>query len=294
MLDRLRARRHRAAQRYQSRLAEALGGRRIVITGASSGIGRAFALQAAAAGAEAILVARREEQLERVAEEFAKLGGVAHIQAADLSDPYAAGRLAETILREHGPVDVLVNNAGRSIRRPVADTKPEDFGRLVDVNYLGPTALTMSLLPGMLERGAGHVIQISTIGVQTGAPNFSAYVAAKAAADHFARTLRLELGGRGVRVTTIQVPLVRTPMLTPTRIYRAFPAQSLDRAARRIGEAVIRRPVRIAPRWTTLIEVIHAVAPGLLQWVFTVGHEPFHKLMKRRLDRMERRSRDSG
>ena len=283
----------RSSERHRIRLADALRGRRILITGASSGIGRAFALQVADSGAEAILVARRQEELERVAEEFGQHGGSAQIHAADLSDPDAAGRLAETILHEHGPVDVLVNNAGRSIRRALVDTKTDDFRGLVDVNYLGPVALTMGLLPAMLERGEGHIVQISTIGVQTGAPNFSAYVAAKAATDHFARTLRLELGGRGIRVTTIQVPLVRTSMMAPTRIYRAFPAQGLDKAANRIGRAVIRRPVRIAPWWATLLEVIHAVIPGALQWVFTLGHDPFHKLMAKRLERLERRSRET-
>jgi NAD(P)-dependent dehydrogenase (short-subunit alcohol dehydrogenase family) len=281
----------RAARKYRARLRHALQGRRILITGASSGIGRAFALQAAEAGADAILVARREEELERVAAEFERLGGTARVYATDLSDSAVCQRLAETVLRKDGTVDILVNNAGRSIRRPVVDTKPEDFRKLVEVNYLGPVALTMGLLPAMVERGHGHIVQLSTIGVQTGAPNFSAYVAAKAAADHFARTLRLELGGRGIRVTTIQVPLVRTPMMAPTRIYRAFPAQRLEKAARRIGRAVIRRPVRIAPWWATFIEVIHAVIPGALQWVFKVGHDPFHALMAKRLERMEQRGK---
>ena len=141
------------------------------------------------------------------------------------------------------------------------------------VNYQGPLALTLGLLPAMLAQGRGHIVQISTIGVQTGAPNFAAYVAAKAASDHWVRTLRLELGGRGIDVTTMQVPLVRTPMLAPTRIYEAFPALGVERAARRIGWAVVKRPVRVAPRWTTFLEVMHAVVPGLLQWVFTHGHE---------------------
>ena len=287
MLRRWRA---KAEQRYLARLGEALRGRRMLVTGASSGIGRAFVLQAARAGADLVLVSRGGEELERVAEECERFGGRASVRAADLSSVESCRALAERVLREDGPVDILVNNAGHSIRRAVVEYKVEDLARLMAVNYLGPMALTLGLLPAMLDRGAGHIVQISTIGVQTGAPNFAAYVAAKAASDHFARTLRLELGGRGIAVTTIQIPLVRTAMLAPTRIYDAFPALGAEQAARRIGWAVVRRPVRVAPRWSTLLEVVHAVAPGLLQWIFTHWHEPFHRAMARRLERMNRRN----
>jgi short-subunit dehydrogenase len=286
VLERWNARRER---RYRARLDDALRGRRLLVTGASSGIGRAFALHAARAGARIILVARREDELEQVAVECAAFAARPRVRVVDLASVEESRRLAAAVLAEDGPVDVLVNNAGSSIRRAVVDYKPEDLERLVAVNYLGPMALTLGLLPGMLERGRGHVVQISTIGVQTGAPNFAGYVAAKAASDHFVRTVRLELGGRGIDVTSIQVPLVRTAMLAPTRIYEAFPAQSVEKAARRIGWAVVQRPARVAPRWTTALEVLHAVAPGLLQWVFTRGHGPFHAVMARRLERIERR-----
>jgi short-subunit dehydrogenase len=285
----LRRWRAKAEQRYLARLGEALRGRRMLVTGASSGIGRGFVLQAARAGAELVLVSRRGEELEQVAEECERLGGRARVRTADLASIESCRALAESVLRDDGPVDILVNNAGHSIRRAIVDYKAEDLARLVAVNYLGPMTLTLGLLPAMLDRGAGHIVQISTIGVQTGAPNFAGYVAAKAASDHFARTLRLELGGRGIAVTTIQIPLVRTAMLAPTRIYDAFPALGAEQAARRIGWAVVKRPVRVAPRWSTLLEVVHAVAPGLLQWVFTHGHEPFHRVMARRLKRMNRR-----
>src|SRR5690606_11021474 len=152
----------------------------------------------------------------------------------------------------------------------------EDLERLVAVNYLGPTALTLGLLPAMVARGGGHLVQVSTIGTLTGAPNFASYVASKAAADHFARSLRLELGTRGVAVTTIHMPLVRTPMLAPSRIYEMFPALSVEAAARRIGQAIVRRPIRMAPRWATALEIGHALAPGLLQALFERGHEPLH------------------
>jgi len=275
----------RAEARYRERLRGALRGRRLLVTGASSGIGRAFALHAAAAGAEVLLVARRADELAQVAAECGRVGGRARARPADLGDTAAIRRLAETVLREDGPVDVLVNNAGTSLRRPVLEHRPEDVARLAAVNYLGPMALTLGLLPAMVERGGGHVVQVSTIGTQTGAPNFAAYVGAKAACDHFVRTLRLELGRRGVDVTTIHMPLVRTAMIAPSRIYDVFPALTVERAARRIGRAVVRRPLRVAPRWATALELGYVVAPGLLQWVFTRGHEPFHGWMRRRLDR---------
>ena len=285
MLQRWRA---KAEQRYLARLGDSLRGRRMLVTGASSGIGRAFVLQAARTGAELVLVSRRGEELEQVAEECERLGGRARVRTADLSSIESCQALAESVLREDGPVDILVNNAGHSIRRAAVDHKPEDLARLMAVNYLGPMTLTLALLPAMLARGAGHIVQISTIGVQTGAPNFAAYVAAKAASDHFARTLRLELGGRGIAVTTLQISLVRTAMLARTRIYDAFPALDAEQAARRIGWAVVKRPVRVAPRWSTWLEVAHAAAPGLVQWVFTHAHEPFHRAMARRLERMNR------
>jgi short-subunit dehydrogenase len=266
----------------------------MLLTGASSGIGRAFALQAASAGADAILVARRADELAEVVAECARRGGRAEARTVDLADVAAARALAEAVLAERGPVDVLVNNAGSSLRRPVADHKPADVERLAAINYLGPIALTLGLLPGMLERGGGHVVQVSTIGTLTGAPNFAAYVAAKAAADHFLRSLRLELGGRGVAVTTIHMPLVRTPMLAPSRIYEMFPALTVERAAERLGWAVIRRPLRVAPRWTTGLELVHALAPGLLQRVFTRGHEPLHAWLGRRLARRDQRRGGPG
>jgi NAD(P)-dependent dehydrogenase (short-subunit alcohol dehydrogenase family) len=285
----LRHFRERAEARYRERLREALHGRRVLITGASSGIGRAFALQAAGAGGDLILVARRREELELVAEECRRRGGRARVRPADLADLAATRALAEQVLREDGPVDVLVSNAGVSLRRPAADHKPEDVERLAAVNYLGPAALTLGLLPAMLERGHGHVVHVSTIGTQTGAPLFSAYVAAKAASDHFLRTLRLELGGRGLAVTTIHMPLVRTPMMAPSRIYELFPALTVERAARRVGWAVVRRPLRVAPRWSTALELVHTLAPGLLQWVFTRWHDALHGWLGRRLAQRDRK-----
>jgi NAD(P)-dependent dehydrogenase (short-subunit alcohol dehydrogenase family) len=179
---------------------------------------------------------------------------------------------------------VLVNNAGASLRRPVERSldRADDFRRLVEVNYLGPLALTLGLLPAMLERGRGHVVVVSTIGVQTGAPNFSAYVAAKAAMDHFARTLALEPGGRRIAVTTLHLPLVHTPMLAPTGLYERWPALAVEEAAHRIGWALIRRPARVAPRWATGVELLHTLAPGLMRRAFARWHDPMNRWLGRR------------
>jgi short-subunit dehydrogenase len=260
----------------------------MLVTGASSGIGRAFAIQAGAAGGRLALLARREEELGRVADEIHRKGGTARVYPVDLADLAAVTELAPRIAAD-GRIDLLVHDAALSIRRSIVDTKLEDLERLVAVDYLGAAALTLSLLPPMRAQGFGHIVNVSTIGVLTGAPNFAGYVAAKAAADHFARTLRLELGGEGIRVTQIAMPLVRTPMMAPSRIYRAFPALTVESAAERIGWAIVRRPLRVAPTWTVALELLHALHPAPLQWIFTHLHEPFHALMRRRLSRLERR-----
>jgi short-subunit dehydrogenase len=283
----------RGSARYHARLAAALRGKRVVLTGASSGIGRAFALQAGEAGADLTLVARRATALSDVVAQIERAGGTARAHAVDLGDPEAVGQLVSR-LEAAGPVDVLIHNAGLSIRRALAETRSEDLERLIALDYLGAAVLTLGLLRSMRMRGTGHVVHVSTIGVLTGAPHFGGYVAAKAATDHFLRTLRLELGGQGIRVTQIAMPLVRTPMLAPSRIYRAFPALTVEKAARRIGEATIRQPVRMAPRWAIGLAVLETLVPGLLQWVFTRWHDPFHAWMKRRLARIEGKTDDAS
>lgn len=273
--------------RHRRLLRRALRGRRVLLTGGSSGIGRAFALQAAEAGADLALVARRADALSRVADDVRARGGRARIHPVDLADLDAVADLATT-LSSSEPIDVLVHNAGLSIRRPVSDLRRGDLERLVAVDYLGAAVLTLGLLPSMRARASGHIVHVSTIGVLTGAPLFAGYVAAKAAADHFFRTLGFELAGQGIRVTRIAMPLVRTPMMAPSRIYRAFPALSVDDAAQRIGRAIARRPARVAPRWATALEMLDALAPSLLSWAYRRGHEPFHAWMRRRLARIDR------
>jgi len=268
--------------RYAERLRGAVAGRTVLITGASSGIGRALAHQVAQAGGRLILVARDAARLERTLAEVQALGASAVAMRADLADPAQVRGLVAALERE--AVDVLVNNAGLSIRRPVERSldRPEDFERLIAVNYLGPLVLTLGVLPGMLERDRGHIVCVSSIGVQAGAPNFSGYVASKAAMDHFARALLLELGRRPIRVTTVYLPLVRTPMIEATAIYEAFPALEAQQAARRIGKALIERPVRLAPAWTTALELLHTLAPETMRRTFALLHDPVHRFLARR------------
>ena len=271
----------RQRNRYLAQLRRAIGGRNVVLTGASSGIGRAFALQAGEAGAKLALVARSQEGLTRVREELEALGVPALAFSADLGDRGQVTKLVAELQLRLGSVDALINNAALSLRRPVDQSldRVDDFARLVEVNYLGPVALTLGLLRAMLERNRGQIVNVSTIGVQTGAPNFAAYVASKAAMDHFARALVLELGRRCISVTTVYMPLVRTPMLDPSHIYDAWPALAADQAARRIGRALIRGPVRVAPRWTSAVELLHTLAPGLMRGAFALVHDPVHRWM---------------
>jgi short-subunit dehydrogenase len=282
--------------RYAERLRGAVAGRTVLITGASSGIGRALAHQVAQAGARLILVARDAARLERTLAEVQAHGASAVAIPADLADPAQVRALLDALQRGAESVDVLVNNAGLSIRRSVEDSldRPEDFERLISVNYLGPLVLTLGLLPGMLARKRGHIVDVSTIGVQAGAPNFSGYVASKAAMDHFARALLLELGRRPVRVTTVYMPLVRTPMIEATAIYEAFPALEAQQAARRIGQALIERPVRLAPAWTTALELLHTLAPETMRRTFALLHDPVHRFLARFASARKSRSHRPG
>ena len=215
-----------------ARCKEALDGKHVLITGASSGIGRSTALKVAAAGGVPLLVARNVEKLEEVRAEIVAAGGTAYVYAADISDMESIERLLERVLADHRNVDMLVNNAGRSIRRSIALSydRFHDFERTMQLNYFGAVKLIIGLLPHMRERGSGHIVNVSSIGVQTNPPRFSAYVASKAALDAFTRVVASEVIGDGVTFTTIHMPLVRTPMIAPTKMYDAFPAISPEEA----------------------------------------------------------------
>jgi len=252
--------------RFSPALARAVRGRRVLITGASSGIGRAAALKLGAAGATVLLVARSTERLERIRAAIEKTGGVAYVYPADLSNPEACDLLVKRVLDEHGGVDVLVNNAGRSIRRSLdlAYERFHDYERTMQLNYFGALKLMLCFLPGMRERGDGQIVNVSSIGVQTGEPRFSAYVASKAALDAFSRSASGELVGDGVAISTIYMPLVRTAMSTPTRLYDLMPELTSAQAAELICRAIVRRPRRMALPGAVLTEAAYLIAPRLL------------------------------
>jgi NAD(P)-dependent dehydrogenase (short-subunit alcohol dehydrogenase family) len=255
----------------------AVNGRTVVITGASSGIGRAAAVKLAAAGGIPILVARSIDKLEEVKAEIEGAGGTAYVYACDLSDYDAIDRLVEQLLSEHAAIDILVNNAGRSIRRSVALSydRFHDFERTVGLNYLAPVKLMLGLLPHMRGRRYGHIVNVSSIGVQTNPPRFSAYVASKAALDAWTRVVSSETIGDGVMFTTIHMPLVRTPMIAPTKLYDSFPTISPDEAADLISEAIRAKPKQINTRLGTFGEVAYALAPKAVDQILHMAYKVF-------------------
>ena len=258
-------------------LAGAIKGKKILITGASSGIGRETALKVGDAGGEILLVSRTREKLEEVASQVEQLGGTAHVHPCDLSDLGDIDRLAGEVLREHGGIDVLINNAGRSIRRSVARSydRFHDFERTMQLNYFGALKLILAFLPGMRERKTGHIINVSSIGVQTNTPRFSAYVASKAALDAFSRCVAPEVVGDNVKFTTIYMPLVRTPMIAPTDIYKAFPTLTPEEAGQMLCDAMIDKPKRLASRLGTFGEVLYAVSPKSVDIVLNTAYNLF-------------------
>ncbi len=263
---------------YKDRSFEAaINGRTVVITGASSGIGRAAALKIAKAGGIPILVARSMDKLEDAKAEIEAAGGTAYAYSADLSALDSIDDLVKKILDDHVAVDALVNNAGRSIRRSVAlsHDRFHDFERTMQLNYFGAIRLTMGLLPHMRERGAGHIVNVSSIGAQTNPPRFSAYVASKAALDAWTRVVSSEVVGDGITFTTIHMPLVRTPMIAPTKMYDSFPTITPDEAGDLVCEALRAKPKQINTRLGTFGEVAYALAPKAVDQVLHMAYKVF-------------------
>jgi NAD(P)-dependent dehydrogenase (short-subunit alcohol dehydrogenase family) len=249
----------------------------VVVTGSSSGIGRATAIKLADAGGKVILVARGEEKLLETKQEIDKAGGKAWIYTADISDMASCDALVARVLKEHGRCDYLVNNAGRSIRRGVVNSfdRFHDFERTMQLNYFGSLRLIFGFLPKMLEQKRGQIINISSIGVLSNAPRFSAYVASKSALDSFSACAASEFLDKGITFTTINMPLVRTPMIAPTKMYESVPTLSPEQAADLVVEAIVYRPVRIATRLGVFGAVCHAVAPKLTQILLNTAFNMF-------------------
>jgi NAD(P)-dependent dehydrogenase (short-subunit alcohol dehydrogenase family) len=257
-------------------LAGAVRGKVVLITGGSSGIGLAAAERCADAGATALIVARDPEKLEAARARLAERGAV-HAYACDIADPAACDGLAKRVLAEHGGVDFLVNNAGRSIRRSIdlSYDRFHDFERTMQLNYFGAIRLVMALLPHMTERRSGHIVNVSSIGVQTNPPRFSANVASKAARDAFSRCSASELLEDGVRLTTVYMPLVRTEMIAPTSIYKAFPTLSPGEAADLVCEAILGQAKRVSTPLGVAGELAYAAAPEACDRVLAMAYRLF-------------------
>jgi NAD(P)-dependent dehydrogenase (short-subunit alcohol dehydrogenase family) len=251
-------------------------GRVVLITGGSSGIGLAAAKKIAAAGAKVLIVARDPQKLAEAKKQIAAQG-VVYAYQADIGDEKQCGDFVATVLKEHGQVDILVNNAGRSIRRAIESSydRFHDFERTMQINYFGALRMTLALLPSMARRRRGHIINISSIGVLTNAPRFSAYIASKAALDAFSRCAASEYADTGVKFTTINMPLVKTPMIAPTKIYQNVPVQTPEEAADMIADAIVHEPMRIATRLGIFGEVVHALLPRVAQIIMNTSFRMF-------------------
>ena len=250
-------------------LEDAAVGRTVLITGGSSGIGAAAAKKIADAGAQVVLVARTPENLEKVADDIRADGGSAHVYPCDLSDMDAIAAMADQVLNDLGGVDILINNAGRSIRRSLALSydRIHDYQRTMQLNYLGAVQLILKFIPGMRERGFGQIINVSSVGVQTRAPRFGAYIASKAALDSLCDALQAEVVNEDVKFTTVHMALVRTPMISPTKMYDKFPALTPDQAAGVITDAIVHRPRRASSPFGQFAAVADAVNPAVMDRV---------------------------
>ena len=247
-----------------------LAGKRILLTGASSGIGEAAAEQFAREGATVVVVARRQELLDALAERIIAAGGDALAIACDISDMDAVDALVADVEKRLGGIDILINNAGRSIRRPLAESleRWHDVERTIVLNYYAPLRLIRGLAPGMIERGDGHIINVSTWGVLSEAsPLFAVYNASKAALSTVSRVVETEWGDKGVHSTTLYYPLVATPMIAPTKAYQGVPALTPEEAGEWMVTAARTRPVRIAPRMAIAARALDTFGP---RWVNAV------------------------
>lgn len=254
-----------------------LHGRIVLITGASSGIGLATAHAVAERGATVLMVARGHDDLADAADAVRAKGGVAHTYPCDITDADAVEKLVDAVLTEHRHVDYLVNNAGRSIRRSVVNStdRMHDFERTMAVNYFGAVRLILALLPTMRARRFGHVVNISSIAVQTKVPRFAAYVASKSALDNFSEIAAVENRDAGITFTSIRMPLVRTPMIAPTDLYRSLPLPDPEQAAAIVLRALEDRPDRIDTPVGTFAQAVELLLPAVKRSILHQGYRMF-------------------
>ncbi len=260
-----------------SALRRTVKGKVVVVTGATSGIGKECALRLAQAGGEVVLVARTAEKLDETLAEIAEKGGKAYAYSCDVSNLDDCDKLIKKVLENHGRVDILVNNAGRSIRRSVRYSydRFHDFERTMSLNYFGALRLIMGFLPSMEEQKNGHIINISSIGVLTNPPRFSSYVASKAALDAFSQCAAPEYSASNIHFTTIHMPLVRTPMIAPTSLYKAFPTLSPEQARDLIVKAIMSKPKRVSTGLGIAGAVAQATAPNFTESLLAQAYDLF-------------------
>ena len=259
-------------------LRAAVCGKTVLVTGASYGIGEATARKLAAAGATVLVVARSAERLDDLAASINAGGGRAFAYPTDLADEAAVNVLTKQITENHGPLDIVVSNAGKSLRRSLHDQydRPHDFQRTIDINYLGPIWLLLGLLPAMRESGGGHVVNVSSVGVRVvPGPQWGAYQASKAAFDRWLRSVAPELHADGVAVTSVYFALVRTRMLEPTPLLGRLPGLSADEAADAIAKAVLERPRTIEPPWMFPAELASVLLAGPADRAARLWHRRF-------------------
>ncbi|ATZ62107.1 MULTISPECIES: SDR family NAD(P)-dependent oxidoreductase [Acinetobacter] len=264
-------------QKLEQLFQEKVQGKIALITGASSGIGLTVAKKLAAAGAHVLLVSRTEETLKEVQAEIQAEGGQADIFPCDLNDMDAIDRVSKQIIASVDHIDILINNAGRSIRRAVHESvdRFHDFERTMQLNYFGAVRLVLNILPQMMTRKDGHIINISSIGVLANATRFSAYVASKAALDAFSRCLSAEVHSHKIAITSVYMPLVRTPMIAPTKIYKYVPTLSPEQAADLVAYAIVKRPKKVATNLGRLASITYSIAPGINNKLMSIGFNLF-------------------
>lgn len=252
-------------------------GKNILITGASSGIGERTAYLLSSCGAHVILLARTEDKLKGVKEAIETKGGMASYYPCDLTNMDDIEKITAQIIADFGHIDVLVNNAGRSIRRSVHESvnRFHDFERTMDINYFGAVKIILGFLPTMIARKSGQIINISSIGVLANSPRFAAYVASKSALDAFSRCLAAEVKGDNITVTNIFMPLVRTPMIAPTKLYRYMPALMPDEAALMVAKAIVKQPNSIASNMGKFASASYALVPAFNVSVQSIGYRIF-------------------
>jgi NAD(P)-dependent dehydrogenase (short-subunit alcohol dehydrogenase family) len=252
-------------------------GKVVLVTGGSSGIGLAAAHKFADAGAITVICGRDQDKLDEACKEAKAKGYEFVAYAVDIADMADCDRFTRLLVENHGGVDFLINNAGRSIRRAIEGSydRFHDFERTMQLNYFGSLRVTMGLLPGMVAKRKGHVVNISSIGVLTNAPRFSAYVASKAALDAWTRCASSEFADQGISFTTINMPLVRTPMIAPTQIYKNVPTLAPEEAADMIAQACIFKPVRVATRLGITGQILHALLPRVAQIAMNTSFRMF-------------------